>query len=135
MITVRSFFPRSVALPTVALKSEQLFEVYNALFPARHNWFNLGGVLSVQTGDLKAIRKTGDDASECLREVLDFRLKQLPPLTWEDIVAALRTKVIAEQTLAKTIEDDKCLLGNPGGGQDGQSDGKAATSVLVSPCV
>ena len=36
-------------------------------------------------------------------EVLDVRLKQLPPLTWNDIDKALRSKTIGEQKLANEI--------------------------------
>ncbi len=113
--------------PDEALVLEQLFEILDATYPARNKWFNLGGVLSLPTSDLKAIKKDGDDAGECLREMLELRLKKLPALTWARIVAALRSTVVAEQTLAKRVEDDKCLLGNHGNGTE--MDGKG-TSVI-----
>ena len=44
------------------------------------------------------------DMNQCLREILDNRLKREPPLTWPDIVTALRADSVGESRLAREIE-------------------------------
>ena len=44
------------------------------------------------------------DMKQCLREILNERLKREPPLTWPDIVTALRADSVGESRLARKIE-------------------------------
>ena len=44
------------------------------------------------------------DMKQCLTEILNERLKQEPPLTWPDIVTALRADSVGEGRLAREIE-------------------------------
>ena len=44
------------------------------------------------------------DMKQCLREILNECLKQEPPLTWPDIVTALRADCVGESRLAREIE-------------------------------
>ena len=44
------------------------------------------------------------DMKRCLREILNDRLKREPPLTWPDIVTALRADSVGESRLAREIE-------------------------------
>ena len=44
------------------------------------------------------------DMKQCLREILNERLKREPPLTWPDIVTALRAGCVGESRLAREIE-------------------------------
>ena len=44
------------------------------------------------------------DMKQCLREILNERLKQEPPLTWPDMVTALRANSVGESRLARHIE-------------------------------
>ena len=49
-------------------------------------------------------RKYSGDMRDCLREILNERLKQEPPLTWHDIITALRSPSVSEDHLARQIE-------------------------------
>ena len=44
------------------------------------------------------------DMKQCLREILNERLKEEPPLTWPDIITALRADSVGESRLAREIE-------------------------------
>ena len=44
------------------------------------------------------------DMNQCLREILNNRLKREPPLTWPNIVTALRADSVGESRLAREIE-------------------------------
>ena len=62
----------------------------------------LGIQIGVEKSEIDEI-EAHRSPKERLCEVLDVRLKQLPPLTWDDIDKALRSKTIGEQNLANEI--------------------------------
>ena len=63
----------------------------------------LGIQIGVEKSEIDEIEAKYSSPKERLCEVLDVRLKQLPPLTWNDIDKALRSKTIGEQKLANEI--------------------------------
>ena len=65
------------------------------------------GVLSTTLDKIRVQFTNNPDG--CLSEVLKQRLKAIDPeLTWEIIVAALRTKIVGERRLAEEIEKKYC---------------------------
>ena len=60
--------------------------------------------ISVPHYILAEIGKTNCDFGEKLYKVFEYRLKQLPLLTWHDIVRALRSPAVHEEVLASEIE-------------------------------
>ena len=86
------------------LTIEDLSTVHEALTTVAHKFLTFGGKISVPPHILAEIEKSNYGFNEKLYKVLDYRLKQLPLLTWHDIVRALRSPAIHEQVLANTIE-------------------------------
>ena len=92
------------AVPSVQLKIKDLSTLQNALTPVAHKFLVFGSNISVPHHILAGIGKTNCDFDEKLYKVLEYRLKQLPLLTWHDIVTALRSPAVHEQVLASEIE-------------------------------
>jgi len=66
----------------------QLSNVFRALLPVRNEWKNIGVLVGCDQTTLACINK--DQASDCLREMLSERLKQIdPPLSWKMIIEAV----------------------------------------------
>ena len=77
-----------------------VLKALNSISP--HNVINFGldvGI-SCKTFEIQYHQNMG----ACLREILSERLKQEPPLTWLDIVTALRSPSVNEDQLAGQIE-------------------------------
>ena len=86
------------------LKIEQLGELHNVLAPVAYAYKRFGSQIQVENHILLEIEQTNCDFSEKLYKVLEYRLKQLPLLTWHDIVRALRSPAVHERFLASEIE-------------------------------
>ena len=86
------------------LKIEQLGTLHNVLTPVAYAYKHFGNQLQIENYILLEIEQTNCDFSEKLYKVLEYRLKQLPLLTWHDIVRALRSPAVHEQVLASEIE-------------------------------
>ena len=74
------------------------------LTPVAHNCILFGCQINVEDHILSGIEREHISWSERLRKVLQYRLNQLPPLTWQDIVQALRSPTVQQHDLARTIE-------------------------------
>ena len=83
---------------------EDLSTVHDALTTVAHKFLTFGSKISVPPHILAEIEKANYDFNEKLYKVLEYRLKQLPLLTWHDIVRALRSPAVHEQVLASEIE-------------------------------
>ena len=86
------------------LTIEDLSTVHDALTTVAHRFLTFGSKISIPHHILAGIEKTNCDFDEKLYKVLEYRLKQLPLLTWHDIVRALRSPAVHEQVLASEIE-------------------------------
>ena len=96
------------------LTSNDLQQVLNALSSiSPHKVINFGLALNVTRNEIEAFEiRYSQNMDDCLREILNLRLSQLPPLTWDDIVTALRSDSIKQHSLASQIKQ-KYLLQPP----------------------
>ena len=78
----------------------------NTLNPIASKCFDLGLQLGVEYQQIRAIEQNYKKSIDQLWEIISERLKQDSPLTWHDIVTALRSLRIREYTLASQIECD-----------------------------
>ena len=78
----------------------------NTLKPVASKCFDLGLQLGVECPRIRNIEHNYRKSKDQLREIISERLKQDSPLTWRDIVTALRALRIREYTLASKIERD-----------------------------
>ena len=92
------------AAPGIQLRIGDLSEVQDVLTPVSHKCIIFGSKISVPHHILAGIEETNYDFDKKLYKVLEYRLKQLPLLTWHDIVRALRSPAVHEQVLASEIE-------------------------------
>ena len=81
---------------------DDLQEVFYALYSIAPVYINLGLRLNVRSNSIRVIEMQYTNPSDCLREILDYRLNQLPPLTWHDIVQALQSPTVQQHDLART---------------------------------
>ncbi|CAI8003661.1 NACHT, LRR and PYD domains-containing protein 3 [Geodia barretti] len=86
------------------LKIEHLSLLKDVLTSVSHKYFVLGSMMKVKHCMLVQISEDGCTSDEKLCKVLEYRLRQLPLLTWHDIVSALRSPAVHEQVLASQIE-------------------------------
>ena len=81
-----------------------LCEIFNPVAP---KCFELGLRLGVEEARIKIIiTNNKNDCEVQLREIISERLKQGSPLTWHDIVTALRSPTVGENSLASQIEQE-----------------------------
>ena len=81
----------------------------NTLDPVASKRFELGLQLGVEYLQIRNIEHNYRKREEQLHEIISVRLKQGSPLTWHDVVTALRALRIREYTLASKIERDHKL--------------------------
>ena len=86
------------------LTSDDLQEVFEAVHSIAPNYVFFGMKLNVPLNTIRVIERQYSTPYDCLLEILDFRLKQLPLLTWHDIVRALQSPTVQQHDLARTIE-------------------------------
>ena len=88
------------------LTSNDLQQVLNALSSiSPHKVINFGLALNVTRNEIAAFEiRYSQNMDDCLREILNLRLSQLPPLTWCDIATALRYPAVNQPDLARQIE-------------------------------
>ena len=98
--------PSSQPLQQTELSDNDLSLILNALSSiSMENVINFGLNLKVSQSTIVGFeRRYNGNMRDCLREILNERLKQEPPLTWHDIVTALRSPSVCEDRLARQIE-------------------------------
>ena len=92
------------AAPGIQLTIEDLSTLHDTVTPIAHKFKIFGSKIGVPHHILAGIEKTNCDFDEKLYNILEYRLKQLPLLTWHDIVRGLRSPAVQEQVLASEIE-------------------------------
>ena len=86
------------------LAIDDLQEVFEALYSITPNYVNFGMKLNVPLSTISGIEMQYENSCDRLLQILHYRLKQLPPLTWHHIVQALRSPLLDQHDLARTIE-------------------------------
>ena len=86
------------------LTTEDLPNLLNILTPVAHNCIIFGSQINVENYILSGIEKYSITWNERLYKVLEYRLTQLPHLTWHGIVQALRSPSVSQHDLASQIE-------------------------------
>ena len=76
----------------------------NTLNPVASKCSALGLQLGVEYPQIRNIEHNYRTCEDQLREIISERLKQDPPLTWHEIVTALRSPNVGEHSLASQIE-------------------------------
>ena len=86
------------------MTSEDHFkEVYDQLFLARNQWYNIGLSLKLDNATLKQIEnKCHGSNDQALRDMLDHGFSK--SLTWEKLCAALRSRTVERNDRAEAIE-------------------------------
>ena len=80
---------------------DDLQDVYTKLYEARGKWFEIGLALKLKFTILKAIEiEQSNNQSDCLREMLAYRIQSGGPLTWTDLCNCLRHPTIGRNDLA-----------------------------------
>ena len=95
---------RTCATPGIQLTIEDLSTVQDVLTTVAHKSKIFGSKINVPHHVMARIEETNGDFDEKLYNLLEYRLKQLPLLTWHDIVRALRSPAVHEEVLASQIE-------------------------------
>ena len=105
--TNASFNPLPSTKSTIKeLSINDLSLLCNTLNPVASKCFDLGLQLGVECTQIRNIEHNYRTCEDQLREIISERLKQDSPLTWHDIVTALRSLRIREYTLSSQIERD-----------------------------
>ena len=90
------------------LSINDLGMVWEAVYEARTKAYEIGLILKVAVDTLDSIDKRYDDPSDKLREVLKTWLRTASKPTWQDILDALRSRVVGQPKLASDIEAKYC---------------------------
>ena len=88
------------------LTTTDLPRLCNHLYPAASKFYDIGLQLEVERHEIINIESNYSKCERRLSEILANRLNQVSPLTWPDIVAALRSNAVKESALANEIEDE-----------------------------
>ena len=102
-----------VASPNARLVEKDLPELLRVLHPARIEYNSFGLQIGVGVGEIACIEQTHKDPRHCLCEILTARLKKSEPLTWSDIVAALREECVGLGRIADDIREKHAHLFTP----------------------
>ena len=104
-----------VLQPSSELASNDLQEVLDAVYSiSPDNVVNFGLELGVTRDQISAFEtQYNRNMKHCLREILNNRLKQLPLLTWREVVQALESRAVGEGALASSIEFQYISLSSP----------------------
>ena len=96
----------AVNTSSLELSPDDLSIVLNEVtYMSPSNVVNFGLQLNITRNVIEGFEiRHNRDMKQCLREILKHRLKREPPLTWPDIVTALRADSVGESRLAREIE-------------------------------
>ena len=91
---------------TAVLTSNESQAIYEALYPARNEWFNIGAALGIDNDTLTAIKNTNGESKTCLREMISHLLHTQPSsLTWARFCECLRSCTVERNDVAEKIEN------------------------------
>ena len=81
-----------------------LSTLYERLFTARNEWYNIGLKLNVPNDSLTEIESINDHKI-CLRKMLTYRLKAVGTLSWREVCDCLRSPTVDRNDVAEKIEE------------------------------
>ena len=96
--------PLPTTQPPKHLICNDLPLLISTLNPVAAKCYDIGLQLGLQSSHLAIIRCNNSTHKSQLREIIKWRLKQEPLLTWSDIVTALQSNTVGEDTFAREIE-------------------------------
>ena len=83
------------------------------MYPARTKWYNIGLQLKLPVDTLDAIKLSGENTGDHLRDILKYWLKRdAPTPTSKALVDALKSQTVGESRLACDVEDKLLSLPN-----------------------
>ena len=95
---------RSQSSPNdTSLGEDDLKELYEVLHPVRTRYYYIGLYIGVKSREILTIKAEHSRLDDRLREVLIARLKMTKALTLDDIVNALRSKMVGEHRVADRV--------------------------------
>ncbi|CAI8020437.1 hypothetical protein GBAR_LOCUS12225, partial [Geodia barretti] len=83
---------------------EDIPTLINILTPVASKCYALGLQLGLKDWQIENIEKNRHDCESQLRDILVKRLNQEEPLSWRDLVTALRSDSVGEHRVAHEIE-------------------------------
>ena len=86
-----------------SLSEDDLKDLCEALHPVRGKYYDIGLQIGVRSSEIQCIKAEHSQLQDCLREVLIARLNMTEALTWDDIVRALRSKMVSAPRLAENL--------------------------------
>ena len=93
---------------STTLVIEDLHEVLEAVYEVRDKWFSFGLALGIDEPSLRKIESDCfHDPDACLRKLLSFWLRNCRNPSWDDIVNALRSKIVGHKHVANKIVQSK----------------------------
>ena len=102
-----------VASPNTRLGEKDLAELHRVLYPAKIKYKSFGLQIGVGVGEIACIERMYQDPGDCLLEILTVRVRKSEPLTWNDIVAALREECVGLGKIADDIRQKYAHLFTP----------------------
>ena len=87
----------------VGLSENDLKDLCEALHPVGVKYHAFGLQIDLHSSEIECIKADYKYVHDCLREVLNIRLRKTPPLTWNDIARALKSQTVGEPRLAREI--------------------------------
>ena len=85
------------------LTPEDLAPVYENLIDASNKWHDIGLLLGVPDGRLRAIELDKEKCDDRLRETLSWWLRNADSPTWDDLRRALRSPAVGYGWLAENL--------------------------------
>ncbi len=77
---------------------------YEALYPARKKWLDIGMKLGADYEDLDVIEEDNkNDCQKCLRKTLGLLFHTKPP-TQRDVIEALESSIVNRKALARKLK-------------------------------
>ena len=96
-----------VASPNTRLVEKDLAELHRVLHPVKIKYKSFGLQIGVGVGEIACMYQ------DCLLEILTVRVRESEPLTWNDIVAALREECVGLGKIANDIREKYAHLFTP----------------------
>ena len=106
-------------------------DLIELLAPIADKCIIFGSLIKVEHNVLARIDKDNNDSMNKLYCILEYRLDQEPPLTWHDIVRALKSAAICKLNLASNIESQyisPCQQQQPSSGESLSTQANSASS-------
>ena len=89
---------------TGALTITDLYDVQEAAWDSRDEWYNIGLALKIDPGTLDVIKKDNAKTNDCFREMLTIWLKMVNPKpTLATLAKALRSRAVGFGDLAEQV--------------------------------